>query len=179
MKSRERFVLRMGVLVVVVTGSIKLTVRVRDALGAQRRDLTASVERLAAAERQVRRLPGLEDSAAAVRGELIALASRILKSRSEADATAELAGILPVIAARAGATVEGSTASSDSARAGTLHRVSMQFQVATDGFGMNAILTGLVSNLPTLELRRLRIAVGNGDRFNVQLVVAGWYRESP
>jgi type II secretion system (T2SS) protein M len=143
--------------------------RERAALLARSRDETGSLLKL-------------RDSATVLSQALVALAPYLLSGSIEAEAAADIAGRVNIIASRAPAKVERLDPIRDSSSVGRLARVRLHAALETDVRGLVAVLKAIDSGDEVLLLEELHVEApqaGSVERgpeiLKVEVTVSGWY----
>jgi hypothetical protein len=183
MAGRDRRALRVGAGLVVVAFIVLRggPLVVREVRAAEGR-LTAAHARLGATQHESAALPGLEDSARAVRAALVGIAPALLEGGTPAGAAGALSLRLTAMADRSGVRLERTTALEDSARVGRLARVRARAEVESDSRGIVALLSGIERDPAALRVVDLKVTALDplsGDEraelLRAELTLTGWY----
>lgn len=144
--------------------------------------LQARAELLERARADVRHVQGLEDSAAAIRAKVVALAPKILSGGTPPEALADLTGRLTVAAERHRVRLERTDLITDSTRSGELWRVSVRSAIESDTRGTFEFLGALVQDPTVLTVGQVRIVAPDpgslpaaAEILRTELTVHGWY----
>lgn len=131
---------------------------------------------------EVRSASALEDSAAVIRQQLLRLAPKLLAGGTGAEAVADLANRLTLVAERHQVRLEQTDAVADSVQGGNLRRVTVHSEFEGDTRGTLGVLGDLVTAPVVLVIDRVRmIAPDPGsagtvpERLRTELTVHGWY----
>jgi hypothetical protein len=123
----------------------------------------------------------LEDSAAAVRRAVVALAPRLLAAPTHADGDATLAVLVRALAERAGAHVERVVALPDSAAVGTLRRHTVRLELESDAPGLETLLRAIADETTLLEADSFRLTAlepsspaSQPERLRTAMIVRAW-----
>lgn len=150
---------------------------------ARERDLTARL--VQEARRRVAELPGLEDSAGALRRAFIGLAPQLLEARTEADALTELARRLTSLAGRVAARLETVTREVDSTRSGQLGRVSIRAAFDTNARGLIGALRVLGTGPTAITPEWIQVVAADPfggaaseEHLRVELISSAWFLEA-
>ena len=183
MTGRDRRALRVGGGIIVAAflvlrGGPHLVKEVR----AAEAQLAAAQVRLGVMQHEAGALPGLEDSAHAVRAALVALAPTLLEGGTPAGAAGALSLRLTALADRSRVRLEGITALDDSARVGRLARVRVRVALESDSRGIVAMLSGIERDPAALRVMDLRVTApdplsgdDHAERLRAELTLTGWY----
>jgi hypothetical protein len=150
---------------------------VRDA----RDRLEARTELLGRMEADVRSTSRLEDSAAAVRTRVVALAPELLGPGGESEAVAALGALLSSAAERQRVRVSRTEAVPDSARAGPARRVSVRATLESETAGLLGMLEALARQRAVLTVGSLQIAAdpppvaSAPELLHTEFTLSGWY----
>jgi type II secretion system (T2SS) protein M len=113
---------------------------------------------LARARDEVARQGTLQDSVAAVTGQVVALAPKILAGNTSAEAAADLAGRLNLAASRSGTKLERVDPLTDTTTdAGRLRRVSARVTLEGDIGGITRFLRSIEGGEAVLTISQLRL----------------------
>jgi hypothetical protein len=181
MTARDRRALAWGATAVTVA---VLILRVAPWLGEHavrfRQEVVRDAERLARMREEIEESKALEDSAAAVRGRLVAIASRLLTGGRVADAQADLRSRVEAAVSRSRVQLVRTEAAPDSTSIGSLRRASLKVSLQGDNAGILGVLAGLVRDSAALVAREVSIVAVNPravarEVLNAELLVTGWF----
>lgn len=124
----------------------------------------------------------LEDSAKVLRAALVGLASSLLAGPTEADALADLSGLVSMLVGRARGRFETAAPEPDSIRIGQLQRVSLIIGFEADTGGLAAFLRSLAESRTVVTAEWIQVAATDPfadqqgpDRLRIDLRVSGWF----
>lgn len=183
MTPRERRVLIAGARVALVAAlGLRLLPAAAGWAGRLNDEVTSSRQLLRSEREALGRADALEDSGAAVRGRVEALAPRVLTGRAGSQAAADLAGRLGVLATHAKVRLERVDPVPDSMRAGALQRLTVHAAVEGDTRGIVELLRVIGRDDVVLTVREVRLiaqdprsAEQTPEILRGELTVAGWF----
>jgi Type II secretion system (T2SS), protein M subtype b len=161
---------------------------VQRVVGAER-DLMQRAARLGYTRAQLEQVGAMEDSVATLTRALGAVAPKLLSGDTPAEAGADLAARLNLIASRQEVNLERQDQRADSGAAGWLRRLVVRLAVESDIRGLTALLRGLAGGDAALSVEQVRIVASDPgapgttpEVLKAELTVIGWYlagREAP
>ncbi len=127
----------------------------------------------------------LRDSAARITQALVGLAPKLLSGTSAAEAGADLAAQLNLVASRSNARVEQVDLVPDIARAGRLSRVRVHITLETDIRGLVQALHAIATGSAALVVHELRVSAPDPasperlpEILKVEMTIGGWFLEA-
>lgn len=130
----------------------------------------------------LRAFKALEDSTTQLVESVRSLAPWLVAGRSSSEAAAALAGHLSRVAVTQRTRLERSDLVADSARAGYLHRVTLDATLEGDVRGLTGTLGALASLAPVTEVTRLWVTApdpgqttAGPELLRIELRIRGWY----
>jgi len=149
---------------------------------ASERELGQRAELLGHARAELAQAGALSDSAARITRALAGLAPKLLVGSTRAEAGADFAGRLSLLAARHQVKLERVDQLADSAAAGRLRRIAVRVTLESDIRGIFGLLQALASGDAPLSVEALRIVApdpgGTGagpETLKGELSLTGWY----
>ncbi len=149
---------------------------------ASQRELRQRAELLGHAHAELAQAGALGDSGGQLTRALAGLASKLLVGGTRAEAGADLATRLSLVAARHQVKLERVDQLADSAAAGRLRRIAVRVALESDIRGISGLLQALASGDVALPVEALRIvapdpggAAAGAEVLKGEVTVAGWY----
>jgi hypothetical protein len=183
MNARDRRALVVGGLIVgVAVLALRVVPRAVATLGREWTALEQSARLLAQSRAEVQGAATLDDTAAVLEQEVLALAPAILTGGTEAEAVADLVHRLTVLTQDRSALIERTDHVPDSLRAGALRRVVVRFTLRADSEGLFDLVREIEGGTVVLPIRHLRVLAPEPlapatmpERLRAELTVQGWY----
>jgi hypothetical protein len=149
---------------------------------AAERDLSQRAALLGHTRAELEQVGAMEDSVTQLTRALAGLAPKLLSGRTPAEAGADLAGRLTLLASRHQVKLERQDQRPDSGAAGWLRRMVVRVAVESDIRGMAGLLRALAGGDAALSVDELRIVAADPGAPNTrpellkgEVTVAGWY----
>jgi hypothetical protein len=181
--TRQRRTLTWGAWIVIGTwlllrGAPSLVATIREAHGSLR-DQVSLLER---SRSDIVEGAAVQDSAARLKGRLVAQAPRLLAGNGPAEAADALAGLVSLAVSRGNGKLTRIEPVADSTARGLLRRVSLIAGLDADVRGLTAVLQRLATGDPVLTVESINVVVADpnapaaaAELLRVELVVHGWY----
>jgi hypothetical protein len=151
-----------------------------------RTDLRERAVLLVRARAELAGVGALEDSGMHVIRALRTIGPKLLNGNTPAEAGADLAGRLTLVASRHNLKLERMNPSADSAGAGRLRRVGVRVELESDIRGLSALLQTLADGDATLRVEELRLVAVDPSRgdalpeaLKTEITLSGWYVGRP
>jgi len=182
MTARERKAIRIGAVVVLAAIALKAGPALIQAVATAREQLAARHELLQSYHAILSDTAVIADSVEKLGREVVTLAPDILSGDSESEAMAALTGQITHLATAHRLRLEAVIRAPDSARAGSLHRVTARAELQGDVRGIAGITEALRNSQPLVVPVRLEVlspatpSIG-AESLLVKLTLQGWFQE--
>lgn len=149
-----------------------------------RQKVSVEVSLLTRSRAELRQVPLLEDSAAAVRERFLAIGPDLVPGGNEVDAGEALRGLLTIAADRNRVRLTSVEFLPDSVGVGRVRRVSIRASLESDLQGLLETLAAIEAGQPVIAVASLQLLAGDApdsartERLTGTAVLRGWYVES-
>jgi hypothetical protein len=182
MTGRERRAVWVGAAILAAAVLLRTVPLAARAVASMRQRLDDRTATLARAGALISAAPALHDSLVRSLAAFVGLAPSLLEGRTRAEASANLASLVSLVASRSAMRVVQQSVTPDSAVA-TFGRVTVRAELEGDVAGLTRLLAAMETSRPLLTVGTLAVDApdpqphaGLPERLRIEMEVTGWFQ---